>query len=111
MISQPTHRIIQTLAELSSLFVARLQHYFCFQFTNMEWVTGLEPALCGFAIRCLTIQRTPTYLAEDIRIELIHPFLNDGLANRCLNHSANLPYQNTLSLFMVGAHGEELAPR
>ena len=35
-------------------------------------------------------------LAEDIRFELMHPFLNDGLANRCLNHSANLPYRNTL---------------
>ena len=28
----------------------------------LEWVTGLEPALYGFAIRYLTIQCTPTYL-------------------------------------------------
>jgi hypothetical protein len=35
-------------------------------------------------------------LAESIGFEPMHPLLNDGLANRCLNHSANLPYWNTL---------------
>ena len=31
-------------------------------------------------------------LAESIRFELMHPFLNDGLANRWFNHSPNSPY-------------------
>ena len=31
-------------------------------------------------------------LAESIRFELMHPFLDDGLANRWFNHSPNSPY-------------------
>jgi hypothetical protein len=31
------------------------------------------------------------FLAESIGFEPMRPFLNDGLANRCLNHSANSP--------------------
>ena len=30
-------------------------------------------------------------MAESIGFEPMRPFLNDGLANRCLNHSANSP--------------------
>lgn len=35
--------------------------------------------------------RTIAILAESVRLELTRPFLSDGLANRCLNHSANFP--------------------
>ena len=31
------------------------------------------------------------FMAERVGIEPTHPFLNDGLATRCLNRSANAP--------------------
>ena len=57
------------------------------------WVRRLPPvAVTLLLIVWVTLSGdTRNVLAEHVGIEPTHPFLNDGLATRCLNRSANAP--------------------
>ena len=65
---------------------------------NLVLREGLEPSLTaylanrGYKSRRATITLPEYILAESIGFEPMHPFLNDSLANCCLNRSANSPY-------------------
>ena len=60
--------------------------------TKLEQRVGLEPT----TLQICNLLHWPLchlyiILADSIGFEPMHPFRSDGLANRCLNHSANYP--------------------
>ena len=60
----------------------------------MEWMTGIEPALYGFAIRCVTVPPHPQFLAQVDRIELPSSVLETDV----------LPLHHT-HIFFIGGEG------
>ena len=69
---------------------------FNLSFLATHGITWVEPgnqtlSTC-FTDKCAIITLGATLkLAESNGFEPLHPFLDDGLANRCLNPSANFP--------------------
>ena len=65
-----------------------------FHFTKDPYVEqdiGLEPMTISLATKYSSTELILQGLAESIGVEPIHLLLSDGLANRCLNRSANPP--------------------